>query len=106
MDIEDPDARILLSLRGDRASLQLDLSGDPLFKRLPREATREHGAHVLRPDYAALALSHIDWQSTCSRAVINSGDTEAAEGSTFPVLVDVCCAGGGIALEAARIPRR
>lgn len=103
VDIEDPDARILLSLRGDRASLQLDLSGDPLFKRLPREATREHGAHVLRPDYAALALSHIDWQSTCSRAVINSGDPEAAEGSTFPVLVDVCCAGGGIALEAARI---
>ena len=39
VDTDDPDARISLTLRGDRASIQLDLSGDPLFKRLPREAT-------------------------------------------------------------------
>ena len=50
VDVDDPDAHILLSLRGDRASLHLDLSGDPLFKRLPREAIRPGAAHVLRPD--------------------------------------------------------
>lgn len=38
VDTDDPDARISLTLRGNRASIQLDLSGDPLFKRLPREA--------------------------------------------------------------------
>ena len=48
VDTDDPDARISLTLRGNRASIQLDLSGDPLFKRLPREATRTHTAHVLR----------------------------------------------------------
>ena len=36
VDTDDPDARISLTLRGNRASIQLDLSGDPLFKRLPR----------------------------------------------------------------------
>ncbi len=103
VDVDDPDARILLSLRGERASLSLDLTGDPLFKRLPREATREHGAHVLRPDYAALVLSQIDWQGACANAVVNAGEADTAEGAAFPVLVDPCCAGGGIVLEAARI---
>lgn len=111
VDTDDPDARILLSLRGERASLHLDLTGDPLFKRLPREATREHGAHVLRPDYAALVLTHIDWQATCASAVMRGGASEQPSSDaapsdasvTFPVLVDACCAGGGIALEAARI---
>ena len=103
VDVDDPDARILLSLRGERASLSLDLTGDPLFKRLPREATREHGAHVLRPDYAALVLSQVDWQGACAHAVINTGNAAAAEGPAFPVLIDACCAGGGIVLEAARV---
>lgn len=134
VDTDDPDARISLTLRGNRASIQLDLSGDPLFKRLPREATRTHAAHVLRPDYAALACAQGNWQETCSTALTNTKDAmhdenaaAPADGSalangsvtangsalagstaerptpTLPVLIDACCAGGGVVLEAASI---
>lgn len=134
VDTDDPDARISLTLRGNRASIQLDLSGDPLFKRLPREATRTHAAHVLRPDYAALACAQGNWQEICSAALTNTKDamrdedtaasadgsvpangSVAADGSvpagstaerpapTLPVLIDACCAGGGVVLEAASI---
>lgn len=134
VDTDDPDARISLTLRGDRASIQLDLSGDPLFKRLPREATRTHTAHVLRPDYAALACAQGNWQEICSATLTNTKDamrdedtaasadggvpangSVAADGSalagstvgrptpTLPVLIDACCAGGGVVLEAASI---
>lgn len=128
VDTDDPDARISLTLRGNRASIQLDLSGDPLFKRLPREATRTHTAHVLRPDYAALACAQGNWQEICSAALTNTkdamGDEDTAasangsvpaDGSalagstverptpTLPVLIDACCAGGGVVLEAASI---
>lgn len=134
VDTDDPDARISLTLRGNRASIQLDLSGDPLFKRLPREATRTHAAHVLRPDYAALACAQGNWQETCSTALTNTKDAMGDEGTavpandstlangsvtadgsalagstaerptpTLPVLIDACCAGGGVVLEAASI---
>ena len=146
VDTDDPDARISLTLRGNRASIQLDLSGDPLFKRLPREATRTHAAHALRPDYAALACAQGNWQEICSAALTNTKDamrdedtaasadgsvpadgnvpadggvlangSVAADGSalagstaerptpTLPVLIDACCAGGGVVLEAASI---
>ena len=93
VDLENPDARIALSIRGERASLHLDLSGDPLFKRLPREATRSGaGAHVLRPDYAALLLEQVGWPEACSAC--GDGDDDV------PALVDMSCAGGGIVLEA------
>ena len=93
VDLENPDARIALSIRGERASLHLDLSGDPLFKRLPREATRSGaGAHVLRPDYAALLLEQVGWPEACSACGDGDGDV--------PALVDMSCAGGGIVLEA------
>ena len=128
VDTDDPDARISLTLRGNRASIQLDLSGDPLFKRLPREATRTHAAHVLRPDYAALACAQGNWQEICSAALTNTKDAmrdedavapadgdvppdgSALAGSTaerptptLPVMIDACCAGGGVVLEAASI---
>lgn len=134
VDTDDPDARISLTLRDNRASIQLDLSGDPLFKRLPREATRTHAAHVLRPDYAALACAQGNWQEICSAALTNTKDAmrdedtaASADGSvlangsvtadgsalagstverptpTLPVLIDACCAGGGVVLEAASI---
>lgn len=128
VNTDDPDARISLTLRGERASIQLDLSGDPLFKRLPREATRTHAVHVLRPDYAALACAQGNWQEICSTALTNTKDamgdedtaaptngSAPADGSalagstverptpTLPVLIDACCAGGGVVLEAASI---
>ena len=93
VDTENPGTRIALSLRSDRATLQLDLSGEPLFKRLPREATGSGAAaHVLRPDYAALALAQCGWSELCA---------DTAESAGPIVLIDPCCAGGGIVLEAA-----
>lgn len=84
VDTDDPDARISLTLRGNRASIQLDLSGDPLFKRLPREATRTHAAHVLRPDYAALACAQGNWQEICSTALTNTKDAMGDEDTAAP----------------------
>ena len=92
VDTEEPDARIALSIRGERASLHLDLSGDPLFKRLPRMATRPGAAHVLRPDYAALVLAESGWQEACGKQLDGDGGPL--------VLVDASCAGGGLELEA------
>ena len=40
----------------------------------PREATRTHAAHVLRPDYAALACAQGNWQEICSAALTNTKD--------------------------------
>ncbi len=92
VDTEHPGARIALSLRGERATLQLDLSGEPLFKRLPHEATEKGAPYpVMRPDYAALALAQCRWAELCA---------EVAPGPL--VLVDPHCAGGGIVLEAAQ----
>lgn len=95
VDTEHPDARIALSIRGERASIHLDLSSEPLFKRLPREATRSGAkAHVLRPDYAALMLAQTGW--TQAVAALDSDDASPAA----PALVDLSCAGGGLELEA------
>lgn len=95
VDTEHPDARIALSIRGERASIHLDLSGEPLFKRLPREATRSGAkAHVLRPDYAALMLAQTGWSQAVS-SLDRDQDSPAA-----PALVDLSCAGGGLELEA------
>ena len=95
VDTEHPDARIALSIRNDRASIHLDLSGDPLFKRLPREATKPGApTHVLRPDYAALMLEQAGW----GEAVREASADEAGAG--MPALLDLSCAGGGLELEA------
>ena len=94
VDTERPAAHIALALRGERATITLDLSGEALFRRLPREATHGAGAHVLRPDYAALALVQAGWDAACR-------DTSEDAGPL--ALIDASCAGGGIVLEAASI---
>ena len=100
VDAADPDVHLLLSLRQRRASINLDLSGEPLFKRLPRAATQAaEGAHVLRPDYAALVLSQVGWAELCQREPA----PEDYENDAEPVLIDASCAGGGILIEAANI---
>lgn len=89
-----PDARLLLSIRGDRASLCFDLSGEALFKRLSRKVLGHapEGIDILRPDYAALLLATAHWPEQC-RAAREAGEA--------PVLVDIACAEGGVLLEAA-----
>ena len=98
-DPADPDVRLLLSLRQRRASLNVDLSGDPLFKRLPSAATRTPkgpAAHVLRPDYAALVLAQVGWSELCARE-LTADDYEL---DARPALIDFSCAGGGLLIEA------
>ena len=100
VDAADPDVHLLLSLRQRRASISLDLSGDPLFKRLPPAATRAgEGAHVLRPDYAALVLSQVGWTALCERELT----ADDYENEALPTLIDASCAGGGLLLEAVNI---
>lgn len=100
VDVADPDVHLLLSLRQRRASISLDLSGDPLFKRLPPAATRAgEGTHVLRPDYAALVLSQVGWTMLCERELT----ADDYENEALPTLIDASCAGGGLLLEAVNI---
>lgn len=100
VDAADPDVHLLLSLRQRRASISLDLSGDPLFKRLPPAATRAgEGTHVLRPDYAALVLAQVGWTALCERELT----ADDYENEALPTLVDASCAGGGLLLEAVNI---
>ena len=100
VDAADPDVHLLLSLRQRRASISLDLSGDPLFKRLSPAATRAgEGTHVLRPDYAALVLAQVGWTALCERELT----ADDYENEALPTLIDASCAGGGLLLEAANI---
>ena len=100
VDAADPDVHLLLSLRQRRASISLDLSGDPLFKRLPPAATRAgEGAHVLRPDYAALVLAQVGWTALCERELT----ADDYENDALPTLVDASCAGGGLLLELGQV---
>ena len=100
VDAADPDVHLLLSLRQRRASISLDLSGDPLFKRLPPAATRAgEGTHVLRPDYAALVLAQVGWTTLCECELT----ADDYENEALPTLIDASCAGGGLLLEAVNI---
>ena len=100
VDAADPDVHLLLSLRQRRASISLDLSGDPLFKRLPPAATRAgEDVHVLRPDYAALVLAQVGWTALCERELT----ADDYESEALPTLIDASCAGGGLLLEAVNI---
>ena len=99
VEVDHPDAHLTLTIRKNRASVAFDLSGDPLFKRLPRRAvSAESGreAHVLRPDYAARVLAELSWAETC-QAAHSQADAPRA------LLLDASCAGGGMVLEAASI---
>lgn len=128
VDTHAPDARISLSIRGERASLALDLSGEPLFKRIPRRvlACAPSGVDILRPDYAALLLTEVGWQAACrgdeARAnaaasatgempgaaadeardtAPDSADAERPGRRPLPRLIDFACGEGGVLLEAA-----
>ncbi len=82
VDTEQPGARIALSLRGERATLQLDLSGEPLFKRLPHEATEKGAPYpVMRPDYAALALAQCRWAELCAEVAPTAAGVTASVAS-------------------------
>ena len=85
VDTRHPDCPLLLHLGPQRASLYVDTSGEPLFKRGWRE---DKGDAPLKETLAAAMLAAAGWRGT-----------PQAGGA----LHDPCCGSGTIAIEAAQI---
>lgn len=85
VDTRHPDLAIGLHLGPERASIYVDSSGEPLFKRGWRE---DKGDAPLKETLAAAMLAAAGWRGT------------PEEGGA---LHDPCCGSGTIAIEAAQI---
>jgi putative N6-adenine-specific DNA methylase len=83
-----PDVRIYAHLTTDTATLYIDTSGEPLFKRGWREDT---GEAPLKETLAAAMIAASGW---------DAGDADGVP------LYDPCCGSGTIAIEAAQIACR
>jgi putative N6-adenine-specific DNA methylase len=91
VDTRDPDVPLRLHLGATHATLYVDTSGEPLFKRGWRDATaagREvKGEAPLKETLAAAMLAAAGWQGRADD----------------PPLFDPCCGAGTIAIEAAQL---
>jgi putative N6-adenine-specific DNA methylase len=76
-----PDVRIYVHLTSDHATLYIDTSGEPLFKRGWRE---DKGEAPLKETLAAAMIAASGWDGTVP-------------------LYDPCCGSGTIAIEAAQV---
>lgn len=85
VDTRHPDLAIGLHLGPERASIYVDSSGEPLFKRGWRE---DKGDAPLKETLAAAMLAAAGWRGTPE---------------TGGALHDPCCGSGTIAIEAAQI---
>ena len=85
VDTRDPDLSLVLHLDGNQASLYVDTSGAPLFKRGWRDA--QAGDAPLKETLAAAMLAAAGWRG------------RAEDGA----LLDPCCGAGTIAIEAAQL---
>ncbi len=85
VDPQRPDLQLMLHLGPERASLYVDSSGEPLFKRGWRE---DKGDAPLKETLAAAMLAAAGWHGT-----LEAGGA----------LHDPCCGSGTIAIEAAQI---
>ena len=85
VDTRHPDLQLVLHLAPERATLYVDTSGEPLFKRGWRV---DKGDAPLKETLAAAMLAAADWRGTAE-----------AGGA----LHDPCCGSGTIAIEAAQI---
>ena len=89
VDRRHPDVRIHAHLTTDTATLYIDTSGEPLFKRGWRE---DKGDAPLKETLAAAMLAASGW----------STDPEGGCAAGVP-LYDPCCGSGTIVIEAAQI---
>jgi putative N6-adenine-specific DNA methylase len=85
VDTRDPDLPVVLHLEPDSATLYIDSSGEPLFKRGWRQDT---GDAPLKETLAAAMLAAAGWRGT------------PETGGAFN---DPCCGSGTLAIEAAQI---
>ena len=85
VDTRHPDLQLVLHLAPERATLYVDSSGEPLFKRGWRA---DKGDAPLKETLAAAMLAAAGWRGT-----------PAAGGAMH----DPCCGSGTIAIEAAQI---
>lgn len=85
VDTQHPDLPLVLHLGPERASLYIDSSGEPLFKRGWRE---DKGDAPLKETLAAAMLAAAGWRGTAEHG---------------GALHDPCCGSGTIAIEAAQI---
>jgi putative N6-adenine-specific DNA methylase len=87
VDTRHPHLALLLHLDMQRATLYVDTSGEPLFKRGWRDAGAQKGEAPLKETLAAALLAAAGWQG------------RAEDGP----LLDPCCGAGTIAIEAAQL---
>jgi putative N6-adenine-specific DNA methylase len=85
VDTRDPDLSLVLHLDGNLATLYVDTSGAPLFKRGWRDSRA--GDAPLKETLAAAMLAAAGWRG------------RAEDGA----LLDPCCGAGTIAIEAAQL---
>jgi len=88
VDTQRPDVRIHLHLSATEATISIDTSGEPLFKRGWRQ---DKGDAPLKETLAAAMLAACGWTHGCEDGV---------------PLYDPCCGSGTIAIEAAQIACR
>jgi putative N6-adenine-specific DNA methylase len=81
VDTQWPDVRVYAHLTSDHATLYMDTSGEPLFKRGWRE---DKGEAPLKETLAAAMIAASGWQADAP-------------------LYDPCCGSGTIAIEAAQL---
>ena len=84
VDTARPDVRLYAHLTSDMATLYIDTSGEPLFKRGWRE---DKGEAPLKETLAAAMIAASGWDATAP-------------------LYDPCCGSGTIAIEAAQVACR
>jgi putative N6-adenine-specific DNA methylase len=84
VDTQSPDVRIYAHLASDTATLYIDTSGEPLFKRGWRE---DKGEAPLKETLAAAMIAASGWKAGVP-------------------LYDPCCGSGTIAIEAAQVACR
>ena len=87
VDTQRPDLPLALHLSPTHATLYVDTSGQPLFKRGWRDAAGQKGEAPLKETLAAALLAAAGWAG------------RAEDGPLF----DPCCGAGTIAIEAAQI---
>ena len=85
VDTRWPDVRVYVHLTTDTATIYIDTSGEPLFKRGWRE---DKGDAPLKETLAAAMIAASGWDQQCKEGV---------------PLYDPCCGSGTIVIEAAQI---